>query len=162
MSDQKRGIMAEIFIAMMMFCGLVWVWTVAFILGWPWEASTTWKPEFRLAAVCANNEACGVTYGELADAKAKGTLVSLAPAEATGEVEHKDAWLRWKKAEGKPWQIEAKSSSWYFQTTVRYRLEGDTPVLVEYQDVTGKALYYGMAAAFVSLIGIVLRRLRRR
>lgn len=161
MSDAKRGWMAEIFIAMMMFCGLVWVWTVAFILGWPWETTSTWQPEFRLPAVCANNESCGIAYGELADAKAKGTLVSLAPATDAGELEQPDAWLRWKKVAGQPWQIEAKASSWHFQTTVHYRLDGDTPVLVEYQEVRGKVLYYGMAAAFLSLIGIYLRRLRR-
>ncbi|MBS1188372.1 MAG: hypothetical protein H6R10_164 [Rhodocyclaceae bacterium] len=161
MSQDKRGLMAEIFIAMMIFCGLVWVWTVAFILGWPWEKTTTWKPEMRLAVTC-KDEACGVAYGELAQAKAEGRVTALAPAEDAGQVQDQDAWLKWKKVAGQPWQIESTASSWSFQTTVRYRLEGETPVLVEYQDVGGKALYYGMAAAFLSLLGIYLRKLRRR
>lgn len=160
MSEQKRSVMSQIFIAMMMFCGLVWVWTVAFILGWPWEKTTAWKPEFRLAAVCANNEACGIPYGQLADAKAKGTLTSLVPTEAAGEVEEPDNWLKWKKVSGESWQIESSASSWHFQTTVRYRLDGETPILVEYKEVSGKAFYYGMGAALLSLIGIYLRKLR--
>lgn len=160
MSEHKRGLMGELFIAMMMFCGLVWVWTVACILGWPWQQSNAWKPDFRLAVVCSNNEACGVPYGKLAEAKASGKVSALAPAEENGEVQDVDAWLRWKKVGGKAWQIESKASSWSFQTTVRYRLEGETPVLVEYQEVDGKALYYGMGLAAVTLLGIYLRRLR--
>jgi hypothetical protein len=161
MSEDKRGLFGQIFIAMMIFCGLVWVWTVAFILGAPWEKTATWKPEFRLAAVCANNEACGVAYGQLSEAKAKGALASLMPTEAAGEVEEQDNWLKWKKVAGQPWQIESTASSWHFQTTVRYRVEGETPVLVEYQEVGAKAFYYGVGAALFSLIGIYLRKLRR-
>jgi hypothetical protein len=33
-------------------------------------------------------------------------------------------------------------------------------VLVEYQDVGAKALYFGMAAGLFSLIGLYLRKLR--
>jgi hypothetical protein len=161
MSEEKRGLLAEIFIALMMFCGLVWVWSVAFILGAPWQKTADWKPEFRLPAVCAKGEVCGVPYGELADAKAKGTFTSLMPAEPAGEVEEPQNWLKWKKASGEPWQIEATASSWHFQTTVRYRLEGETPVLVEYKEVEGKSFYYGVGAALFTLLGIYLRKLRR-
>lgn len=160
MSQEKRGFFSQAFIAMMIFCGLVWLWTVALIIAWPWEKSSTWKPEFRLAAVCAQDEACGIPYGKLTEAKAKGSFSSLVPPSDIGEVMEADAWLRWKTVAGQPWQIEAKSSSWHFQTTVHYRLEGETPVLVEYQDVGAKALYYGMALAAVSLLGLYLRKLR--
>ena len=30
--EDKRGIFAQIFLAMMIFTGLVWIWTVAFII----------------------------------------------------------------------------------------------------------------------------------
>lgn len=159
MSQDKRGLFSHIFITMMIFCGLVWVWTVALILAWPWEKSTAWKPEFRLAAVCKDG-ACSIPYGGLADARAKGTLASLVPTADAGEIGLEDAWLKWKKVAGQPWQIESTASSWHFQTTVRYRLEGDTPVLVEYQEVGGKAFYYGMGLAALSLLGIFLRKLR--
>lgn len=157
MSEDKRGFFAKTFIAMMIFTGLVWVWTVAFIISWPWEKSAVWKPEFRVVAVCANKETCGVAYGDLAEAKAKGTYTSLTPPEPAGEVEEEKNWLKWKTEKG---IIEAKASSWHFQTTIRYRVEDETPVLVEYQDVGAKALYYGLAAALFSLIGIYLRKLR--
>lgn len=160
MSQDKRSLFSQIFIAMMIFCGLVWIWTVALIIAWPWEKSPAWKPQFRLPAVCANGEACGVPYGQLADARAKGSLVSLQPAGDNGEVMETDGWLRWKKVSGQPWQIESTASSWHFQTTVRYRLQDDTPILVEYQDVGAKALYYGMALAAFSLLGLYLRKLR--
>lgn len=161
MSQDKRGFFGQIFMAMMIFCSLVWVWTVALILTWPWEKSADWKPEFRLAALCANGEACGIPYGQLAEAKAKGIYTTLAPASDNGEVMEPKNWLRWKTAAGQPWQIESAASSWHFQTTVRYRLEGETPVLVEYQEIGAKSLYYGMALAAVSLLGLYLRKLRR-
>ncbi len=87
MSDDKRGMLAEIFIALMIFTGLVWVSTVAFIISWPWEKSTVWKPEFRVVAVCANQEPCGFAYSDLADARAKGLFTSLTPAEPAGDIQ---------------------------------------------------------------------------
>ena len=157
MSGDKRGLLAQIFIALMIFTGLVWGWTVAFIISWPWEKNPTWKPEFRLVAVCANKEPCGFAYGDLADAKAKGLYTSLTPSEPAGDVEEEKNWLKWKIDNG---VIETKASSWHFQTTIRYKVENDVPVLVEYQDVEAKAFYYGVAAALFSLLGLYLRKLR--
>jgi hypothetical protein len=158
MSEDKRGMLAEIFIALMIFTGLVWVSTVAFIISWPWEKSTVWKPEFRVVAVCANQEPCGFAYSDLTDARAKGLFTSLTPAEPAGDIQEEKNWLKWKIDNG---VFEVKASSWHFQTTIRYRVEGDTPVLIEYQDVAAKAFYYGIAAALFALIGIYLRKLRR-
>lgn len=157
MSQDKRGFFAKIFIALMIFTGLVWVWTVAFIMSWPWEKSDLWKPEFRVVAVCANQEPCGFAYSELADAKAKGLYTSLTPTEPAGDVQEEKNWLKWKVDNG---IIEVKASSWHFQTTIRYKLENDAPVLIEYQDVAAKAFYYGIAAGLFSLLGLYLRKLR--
>lgn len=57
--------------------------------------------------------------------------------------------------------IEVKASSWHFQTTIRYTVENEMPILIEYQDVAAKAFYYGVAAALFSLLVLYLRRLRR-
>lgn len=158
MTEDKRGWFAQVVIAMMIFCGLVWIWTVAFIITWPWEKSTAWKPDFRVAAVCAKGEVCSFPYGQLEEARGKGLFSSLALPGEAGEVMETQGWLQWKKVGG---LIEAKSSSWYFQTVIRYRVEDDKPILVEYQDVNAKAFYYGLAAAAFSLLGIYLRKLRR-
>lgn len=155
--EDKRSFFARIFIALMIFTGLVWVWTVAFIISWPWEKSDVWQPEFRLVAVCADSKPCGFAYGELAEAKAKGLYTSLTPGEPAGDLEEEMNWLKWKTENG---IIEVKASSWHFQTTVRYKVENETPILIEYQDVAARAFYYGVAAALFSLIGIYLRRLR--
>lgn len=160
MSDQ-RSLFSKIFIAMMIFTGLVWAWTVAFIISWPWDKNGDWKPEFRLVATCAKEqqkEACGVAYSDLAAARSSGRVLTLTPPEPAGDVEEEQNWLKWK-VDGNG-VIEAKASSWHFQTTVRYKLENDVPVLVEYQDVEAKAFYYGVAAALFSLLGIYLRKLR--
>jgi hypothetical protein len=157
MSEDKRSFFAQIFIALMIFTALVWAWTVAFIISWPWEKNSTWKPEFRVAAVCANKEPCGLAYSELAEAKAKGLYTTLEMPEPAGDIEEAANWLKWKKENG---IYEVKASSWHFQTTIRYKVEDDVPVLVEYQDVAAKAFYYGVAAGLFSLIGIYLRKLR--
>lgn len=157
MSEDKRSFFAKIFIALMIFTALVWAWTVAFIISWPWEKNSTWKPEFRVAAVCANKEPCGLAYSELAEAKAKGLYTTLEMPEPAGDIEEAANWLKWKKENG---IYEVKASSWHFQTTIRYKVEDDVPVLVEYQDVAAKAFYYGVAAGLFSLIGIYLRKLR--
>ena len=161
MAKDKLGLFNRIFLAMMMLCGLVWVWTVALIVAWPWQKGTEWKPDFRLAAVCAKGEVCGIPYGRLAEARANGAVTALVPPSDNGEVMEEDAWLRWKKVSGQPWQVESSASSWYFETSVRYRLENDMPVLVEYREVGAKAVQYGVALGAFSMVIIYLRKRRR-
>lgn len=158
MSQDKRGLLAQIFFAMMLFSALVWVWTVVFIITWPWEKTAVWKPDFRVVAVCDKGEICAIPYGQLEESKTKGLYTTLQLPDEAGDVAEEKAWLRWKKVNG---LIEAKASSWHFQTTIRYKLEDETPVLVEYQDVGAKALYFGIGAGLFSLIGLYLRKLRR-
>lgn len=158
--EDKRSFFSQVFISLMIFSGLVGVSAVAFITSWPWEKnSPDWKPTFRLVATCAaTKEACGIAYGELADAKAKGVLTSLETAEPAGDVEEEKNWLKWKKEDG---IYEVKASSWHFQTTIRYKVENDTPVLVAYQDVdVSKAFTYAIGAAIFMMIGLNLRKLR--
>ena len=158
MAEDKRGMLAQIFISLMIFSALVGIWTVGFMVSWKWDKTADWKPEFRLVGTCANKEACGIAYGELPEALAKGTLTSLETAEPAGEVEETDNWLMWKKQNG---IYEVKASSWHFQTTVRYRIENDKPVLLEFQNLdVARAFFYGIGAALFSMLGLYLRRSR--
>lgn len=156
----QRSILSHIFVALMIFCGLTWVWTVAIILAWPWEKAPEWKADMRLPAVCANGEMCSINYADLSKALADKTITSLQPKEATGEIADEDAYLRWKSGSDKPWQYEASLSSWHFETTVRYKLNGNTPELVGYRHYDGGVFFYALPAALFSLLGIYLRKLR--
>lgn len=160
MAQDKAGWFRQIFLAMMIFSFLVGVCSVVFMTTWPWEKQApVWKPTFRIVATCAvSKEPCGIAYGDLADAKAKGVYTTLEPAEATGEIEEAQNWLKWKKENG---IYEVKASSWHFQTTVRYKVENDTPVLIAYQDVdVPRAFYYALGAGLFMLTGLYLRKLR--
>lgn len=150
----------RIFAWLMGFVLLIWIWSVALMMAWPSEKTSKWEPDFRVVATCADKEACSVPYGELAAAKAKGTYTTLVPPEAVGEFDDKDAWLRWKTVTGKPWQYEVTRSSWHFQTTVKYRLEGETPVLSEVNRYDVKVLFYALPAALFTLVGLILRNRR--
>jgi len=141
---------------MMGFVALVWVWTVALMVAWPNHETSVWAPGHRIAATCADGEACSAPVATPAEATAKGRYKSLLPPEPFGEVQEADAWLRWKTATGKPWQIEATRSSWHFQTTVRYRLDGDTPVLVEVGGYDLGLFFYALPLAVLSLLAIWL------
>lgn len=156
--EDKRSQLSKVFIALMIFSALVGAWSVAFIISWPWDKTDQWKPEFRLVATCANKESCGFAYKDLADAKAKGLYTSLTPAEPAGDIEEEQNWLKWKLEKG---ILEVKASSWHFQTTIRYTVENELPILIEYQDVdVARAFYYGIAAGLFSLLGLYLRKLR--
>jgi hypothetical protein len=158
MVQDKRGLLAKIFIALMIFSALVGVWSIAFMISWPKEKTDVWKPEFRLVANCANKETCGFAYQDLSDAKAKGLYTSLTPAEPAGDVQEEHNWLKWKIENG---IFEVKASSWHFQTTIRYTVENDMPILLDYQDVdVTRSFYYGIAAALFSMLGLYLRKLR--
>ena len=158
--QNNSAFFSKIFVALMIFSGLVGICAVVFISSWPWEKNNpAWKPDFRIVATCtAGNQPCSIAYHDLADAKAKGVYTSLEPAEPTGEIEEAANWLKWKKEDG---LYEVKASSWHFQTVVRYRIENNTPVLVAYQDVdVSRAFTYGIGAALFLTIGLSLRKLR--
>jgi len=156
--EDTRSQLSKVFIALMIFSALVGAWSVAIMMAWPWDKSDTWQPDFRLVAVCANKEVCGIAYKDLADAKAGGLYTSLTPVEPAGELEEEQNWLKWKVEKD---VIEVKASSWHFQTTIRYTVENEVPVLLESQIIdVPKAFYYGIAAGLFSLLGLYLRRLR--
>lgn len=157
--QDNRSFFSHIFTALMIFSLLVGVSTVAFISSWPWEKNQPeWKPAFRLVATCGD-QACGVAYGELADARTKGKVTALQAPEPVGEIEEAMNWLKWHQENG---LYEVKASSWHFQSTIRYKLENDAPVLVAYQDVdVAKAFTYAIGAAIFMMIGLNLRKLRR-
>ncbi len=152
----------QIFNSMMLFCLLVAIGTVATVSAWPWEKTApVWKPAFRLVVSCAGEPKhdCGLGYGELADARTNGRLAALTPTQAQGELEQDGIWLRWKQVGD---QLEVKASSWYFQTTIRYRIENDAPVITAYQDIAiSQAFTFGLGAAVFMMFGLYLRRLRR-
>lgn len=150
----------SIFGWMMGFVAMTWVWTVALIMAWPWEKSATWEPDFRLVATCQNNEACSVPYAKLAEAKAQGRYSSLLPPEPVGEVQEADAWLRWQTFTDKSWQFEVGRSSWNFETTLRYRFDGETPVLVELKRYDVRILLYALPLALMMVGGMFLRSMR--
>ena len=66
--------------------------------------------------------------------------------------------VQWKQLPGK---LEVKASAWNFQTTVRYRVENATPILLEYQEIGGKVFLYAIGGAFVSLLLLYARKLRK-
>ena len=63
--------------------------------------------------------------------------------------------MRWKPhASG----IELKASAWNFQTTVRYRVDDKTPVLLEYQEISGKVFLFAVIGALISTALLYLRK----
>ncbi len=158
--QDNRSFFTQVFTALMIFSFLVGVCAVAFITAWPWEKNNPdWKPDFRLAVACGDKkEACGIAWKELGEARGQGRVTALAPEGTAGEVEEPANWLRWKQDAG---VYEVKASSWHFQTTVRYRIEKDAPVLIAYQDVdVARAFTYAVGAAIFMTIGLYLRKLR--
>ncbi|HMU99578.1 MAG TPA: hypothetical protein PKD04_00765 [Rhodocyclaceae bacterium] len=158
--QDNRSFFTKVFTALMIFSFLVGVCSVAFITAWPWEKDNpAWKPDFRLVVACGEKkEACGIAWKELSDARSQGRVSGLALAGNAGEIEEPANWLRWKQDSG---VYEVKASSWHFQTTVRYRIENDAPLLVAYQDVdVGRAFTYAMGAAIFMMVGLYLRKLR--
>ena len=76
----------------------------------------------------------------------------------TRETFHEKIAVQWKQSPGK---LEVKASAWNFQTTVRYRLDNDTPVLIEYQELNAKIFFYAILAALGSLAVLHLYRRQR-
>lgn len=160
MSVTAKRPFSRIFPALMLFCLLVWVWTVALIVAWPWEKTGSWKPDTRLPVVCADGQMCSIAYGQLAEALGEKKISAVRPAEPVGEIADPDAYVRWKTVSDQPWQYEASASSWHFETTVRYRINENTPELLQYRHYDGSIFFYALPAALFTLIGIYLRKLR--
>ncbi|MPN16211.1 hypothetical protein SDC9_163549 [bioreactor metagenome] len=85
-------------------------------------------------------------------------MSSLLPAEESGETAYEMITVQWKTLPG---GMQVKASAWNFQTTVRYRIENEQPVLVEYQEIGGKVFLYALLGALVSLALLYLNKRRR-
>ncbi len=149
---------STIFSAFMVFCVMVWMWGLGLFMLWPWQKGGEWLPEFPIVAICTDDSICSVPVGELAQAKLSGKIKSLLPPDETGETAYEQITLTWKRL---PNAIQLKASAWNFQTTVRYRLDNDTPVLMEYQEINGKVFLFAIAGALVTTLLLYLRKLRK-
>lgn len=155
----------SIFAGLMVFVGVFWAWTVGLMVAWPWSKDSNWSPDLRVLAVCADKEPCSIPYSDLASAKAAGKYDALLVPSAGGETSDNEAWVRWTVEADKPWQIEMKRSSWHFETSVRYRIEGasrDVPVLVQSRRVDGKVMLYALPLALFTMAGLFFRRFRKK
>jgi hypothetical protein len=161
MTDTGKSFPFRVFPALMLFCLFVWVWTVAIIMAWPWEKTGEWKADARLPVLCADGKTCAMAYGNLAAGLADRSVSALLPTEPVGELQQPDAWLRWKRVDGQPWQIEASLSSWHFETSLRYRVDDERPVLMQYRHYDAGVFFYALPAALFTLLGVYLRRLRK-
>lgn len=157
----SASVFRSVFAWMMVFVGVFWAWTVALMIAWPWNKDGKWTQDMRVVAVCANKEPCSLNYGDLAGAKAQGKIASFAPAEPVGEIQERDAWIKWTAETGKDWQYEVKRSSWHFEARTRYRIENDAPVLVQSRLVDADIMFYSLPLAVFSVAGLFFRRFRR-
>lgn len=149
---------SAIFSAFMVFCVLIWLWGLGLFMLWPWQKGGEWLPDFPIIAVCANDQPCALPYGKLSQAQQSGEIKSLIPAEETGEAAYEAITLEWKRL---PAQMQLKASAWNFQTTVRYRVEDNRPILVEYQEISGKVFLFAMLGALVTLGLLYMRKLSK-
>lgn len=148
---------ARIFKWLMLFCALIWVWGLALMMAWPWTKGGEWLPEYPLVATCVPDTLCVVPYGELAKARAEGRLQTVAPPLDKGETGYQQINLNWANSNG---LIETTASAWNFQITVRYRIENEQPVMIQYREISIKLFFYALAGALFSLLGLYLRQLR--
>ena len=160
MARDNRPLFAGIFKAMMIYCVLVWVWALALIYAWPWQKGGEWLPEFPIVAVCAPETSCAISYGKIGEARRSGQMTTLTPLTETGELALDTGTLRWRSGSGSG-VIESRLADWNFQISVRYRLQDDMPVLLEYQNITGRTILYALGGALFTLIGLYLRKLRK-
>ena len=142
----------------MIFCALVWIWGLILMKYWPWQTGGEWLPDFPLVVTCADNAVCAVPHGEIAAARSSGKVVALTPPVAAGETAYEKIALQWK-LQGN--LIETTASAWNFQTTVRYRVDNEMPILVEYQEISGKVFLIAITGALLTLIGLYLSQRRK-
>lgn len=160
MSEDNKPFIARLFPALMLFCLLTGAWSFGIIQSWPWDKDTTWKPGMRLPVMCANGEICAKEYAQIAKGLEEKQITSVKPKDPVGELNDGEVWIRWSTVSGKPWEMEASMSSWYFETSVRYSITDNQLVAVQYRHYDAKVFFYAMGAALFTLIGIYLRKLR--
>ncbi|MCE1238432.1 MAG: hypothetical protein LWW83_00695 [Azonexaceae bacterium] len=149
---------SRIFTAFMVYCVLVWLWGLGLFMLWPWQKGGEWLPDYPVVVHCAGEQDCPIPVGKLDEARADGRLLALMPKDDTGETAYESITVQWKKVAG---GMQVKASAWNFQTTVRYRIEDDRPVLLEYQEIGGKVFLYALLGALVSL-GLLYLNKRRK
>lgn len=164
MSTEARAF-SRIFAWLMGLAALIWIWTVALLLAWPWDKNPQWQADDRIVALCTSGNPCSIPVATLAQSGERIKTLDL-PAElgAAGDEDEDDAWLKWRreaKDSGNPWQWEVTRSSWHFETIVRYRLDDGKPVLLGRRHVDANLFLYAIPLGLFTLFGLILRSFRR-
>lgn len=163
MSTDARGF-SRIFAWLMGLAALLWIWTVALLLAWPWQKDVQWQEGDRIVALCPDQTVCSIAQADLGQDPALVERLAI-PSELgdAGDADEGQAWLKWRReAPGKDWQWEVTQSSWHFETVWRYRIDNQVPVLIARRHIDIGLVLYAIPLALLTLAGLALRTLRQR
>jgi hypothetical protein len=144
---------------LVIFIVVAMVWTGLLFVVNPWSSARSGEwPDSRPIAVTsgATNTTRVILFRNLAEeTKVDASLVPW-PATSSGsnQVDHGDSPVHttWKTVSGKLWQFEVSFEDRDHLLESRYRLEGETPVLVESRGRDPGLGFLGVILAVISLI----------
>jgi|GEM_PF-6825870 len=130
------------FLALVFFFALCVVWGMLLMQFWPWDVAgpsvnNSWPSRFPLPVSNAAGQTIVMSYKDIEVALKQQQVSAPWPAAASGEMEIErpgqkgKSRLAWTSVAGKPWRFELKLDERDYIYQVRYRLDGDKPVLVE-------------------------------
>ena len=157
-SPPKNEGMNKLFKLLMMFVGLMWLWTIALFKLWPWASEQQWQTGYPVLALCKQadtSKTCTLGYGELAQARAEQRIESLIPAAPRGEMQEEQLWVKWATQDS---LYELTLSTWFAEEGVRYRLENGEPQLLAHRLVDISVFWYALPIALINVLLIVYIR----
>ena len=125
------GLVSFIFIAL--------AWGFLLMQFWPWEAAAPdgWSPGYQLLITDSAGRTKTITYQEYLDLVKHGQRIEAQPATESGGIQinqpsqgNKNR-LTWTTATNQPWQYELSYDQRDYLHQIRYRVEGEKPILVQ-------------------------------
>ena len=121
----------------------------------PWLTAQTGKwPELRPIAVTSSETGKTriILYRNFASAMDQDSTLVPWPGTSTGSCQEEQVYTAWKTVGGKPWQYEVTWEDGDHIFESRYRLEGETPVLIETRGRDIRIAFEGIVLGILTLI----------
>lgn len=156
--------------ALALFVALATAWGIGLMTFSPWQsADKGWQPYQPILVTDSAGKTTAMRWDQYLGARKRDPQMVPWPTSARGRMEvprpgeHVPQVVTWSSVANKPWRFEVVSDQRDRISEVRYRLDGETPVLVATRERGPEIAFMAIPLALATLlVWKIFRWLRRR
>lgn len=131
---------------------LAWTWVLYFFAPWVAASNGAWPPHRPIVVSSIQQpQARVILYRELAEQRQSDPALRLWSGPGSGRLNDGGLRTEWRAVTGEAWQLEARWEDGDYLMESRYRLEAQTPLLIESRERDPGLAIKGLGLAVLSL-----------